>query len=219
MVCLGGGSGGVARSIPGSSCLPSFHIFPPFALVSVAFHSQQPTCIPQTKKRRFNALIRNVICLKASSLYHSLQIYFSERPQQHHHTEAVFCALATSPCAHCLHVLETNQRHLHLRIQTREIILHISLVRFIFWRTVPHKVQSLNKHYQQTTDKVYLKSSLKSLAYNKIYTYKAVFLHKMQTLLIMDKNRNLIFRGSLFVMAVSEKEKEPQPFPISLFFF
>lgn len=87
----------------------------------------------------------------------------------------------------------------------QERILQISLVRLMLWGTVPHKVQSLNKHYQETTDKIYLKSSLKSLAYNKIYTYKAVFLYK--TPLIMNKTRNLNFTGSLFLMAVSEKEK------------
>jgi len=37
---------------------------------------------------------------------------FSEQPQQHPHTEAVFCALATSPGAHCLHMPEAKRHHL-----------------------------------------------------------------------------------------------------------
>lgn len=117
------------RSVLGSSCLPSFDIFLPFTLISVSFHSRQPTRVPQTKKRRFNVLIHNAIYLKAFSLYHSLQMNFSEPPQQHHHTKAAFCVLATSPCAHRLHALERNRHRPNPGLQTREIILHISLVR------------------------------------------------------------------------------------------
>lgn len=68
-----------------------FQIFSPFTLLSAAFHSRQTTRVPQTKKRRrCNALIHNAICLKAFSLEPSLQMNFSEQPQQHHQMEAVF---------------------------------------------------------------------------------------------------------------------------------
>lgn len=35
----------------------------------------------------------------------------------------------------------------------------------------------------------------------------------------MHKHGNLIFTGSLFLMAILEKEKAPQPLPISLFLY
>lgn len=110
---------GWVRFISGSSCL--FQIFSPFTLLSAAFHSWQTTCVPQAKKRRrCNALIHNAICLKAFSLDHSLQMNFSEQPQQHHQMEAVFCVLTTSPWARRLHGLETNRHRLTLGLQTRE---------------------------------------------------------------------------------------------------
>lgn len=46
-------------------------------------------------------------------------------------------------------------------------------------------------------------------------------LYKMQTPLIINKARNLIFPDVIFLMAVSEEERtlQPQPLPIWLFFF